>query len=107
MPHRTLPGRTAEPVCAPPDFNGVNLPSPTGEQFGDDVKSRKASGILCVEGVLYLWSRNAGNSQLAWSKDHGKTWEWADWKFTTSFGCPTFLNFGQNYAGARDDFVYV
>ena len=31
----------------------------------------------------------------------------ADCKFTTSFGCPTFLNFGKNYAGARDDFVYV
>ena len=26
--------------------------------------------------------------------------EWADWKFNTSFGCPTFLNFGKNYAGA-------
>ena len=25
----------------------------------------------------------------------------------TSFGCPTFLNFGRNYAGGRDDFVYV
>ena len=23
------------------------------------------------------------------------------------FRCPTFLNFGRNYAGARDDFVYV
>ena len=57
--------------------------------------------------MLYLWTRNAGNAQLAWSKDHGKTWEWADWKFTTSFGCPTFLNFGKDYAGARDDWVYV
>ena len=60
-----------------------------------------------VDGVLYLWVRNAGNAQLAWSTDHGKTWEWADWKFTTSFGCPTFLNFGKNYAGARDAYVYV
>ena len=32
---------------------------------------------------------------------------WADWKFTTSFGCPTFLNFGRDYAGARDDYVYL
>ena len=63
--------------------------------------------MLMVDGVLYLWVRNAGNSQLAWSADRGKTWAWADWKFTTSFGCPTFLNFGQNYAGARDGFVYV
>ena len=54
-----------------------------------------------------MWVRNAGNAQLAWSTDRGKTWAWADWKLTTSFGCPTFLNFGKDYAGARDEFVYV
>jgi CubicO group peptidase (beta-lactamase class C family) len=91
----------------PPSFQGVNIPSPSGEQLGDGSSSKKASGILCVEGVLYLWARNAGNAQLAWSRDHGKTWDWADWRFTTSFGCPTFLNFGRNYAGARDDFIYL
>src|SRR5439155_11871664 len=46
-------------------------------------------------------------AQLAWSADHGRSWAWADWKFTTGFGCPTFLNFGPNYAGARDGYVYV
>ena len=66
-----------------------------------------ASGLLMVDGVLYLWARNAGNAQLAWSADHGSTWTWADWKLTTGFGCPTFLNFGRNYGGARDEFVYV
>ncbi len=91
----------------PPDFQGINIPSPSGEQFGEGAASKKASGLLCVEGVLYLWTRNAGNAQLAWSKDRGKTWQWAGWKFTTSFGCPTFLNFGKNYSGARDEFVYV
>ena len=29
------------------------------------------------------------------------------WRFTASFGCPTFLNYGRNYEGARDGFVYV
>jgi CubicO group peptidase (beta-lactamase class C family) len=91
----------------PADFTGVNLPSPTGEQIGDGARGRKASGIVCVAGTLYLWTRNAGNAQLAWSLDHGKHWQWADWRLTTSFGCPTFLNFGRNYAGARDDYVYV
>jgi hypothetical protein len=51
--------------------------------------------------------RNTGNAQMAWSDDHGKTWTWGDWRFKTSFGAPTFLNFGKNYAGARDDFVYI
>jgi CubicO group peptidase (beta-lactamase class C family) len=91
----------------PPGFKGENILSPTGEQFGGGATAKKASGILCVEGVLYLWTRNAGNAQLASSKDHGVTWDWADWKLTTSFGCPTFLNFGKNYAGARDGWAYV
>jgi hypothetical protein len=60
-----------------------------------------------VDGVLYMWVRNAGNSQLAWSTDRARSWTWADWKFTESFGAPTFLNFGKDYAGARDDYVYI
>jgi hypothetical protein len=63
--------------------------------------------MLCVDGVLYMLVRNTGNSQIAWSADHGENWKWCDWKFTTSFGAPTFLNFGKNYAGARDNFVYL
>jgi hypothetical protein len=68
---------------------------------------KKASGLLSIGGVLYLWARNAGNSQLAWSTDSAKSWTWADWKFTTSFGHPAFLNFGKDYAGARDNYVYI
>ncbi|HEY8504255.1 MAG TPA: serine hydrolase, partial [Gemmataceae bacterium] len=91
----------------PPGFTGTNVRSPSGEDKGDGPRGKKASGMLCVDGVLYMWARNAGNAQLAWSKNRGRTWEWADWKFTESFGCPTFLNFGKDYAGARDEFVYV
>jgi putative membrane-bound dehydrogenase-like protein len=91
----------------PENFRGENLRAPSIEQIGDGAKGMKASGLLMVDGALYLWARNAGNSQLACSTDHGRTWKWSDWKFTTSFGCPTFLNFGKNYGGARDDYVYV
>ena len=91
----------------PDDFHGINIRSPTCERKGNGKNGLKASGMLMVEGVLYLWARNAGNAQLAWSSDHGQTWTWADWKLSTSFGCPAFLNFGRNYAGARDDYVYV
>ena len=91
----------------PPDIKGANIRSPDAERIGQGKNGEKASGMLMVDGVLYMFVRNAGNSQLGWSDDHGKTWTWADWKFTTSFGCPTFLNFGQDYAGARDEFVYV
>jgi hypothetical protein len=91
----------------PADFRGANLRSPSIEQRGEGAKGIKASGLLMVDGVLFMWVRNASNSQLAWSEDHGKNWTWANWKWTTSFGSPTFLNFGQNYQGARDEFVYI
>ena len=94
-------------VGSPPTIRGVNIRSATGEQKGDGARGKKASGMLMADGALYLLARNAGNSQLARSPDHGKTWTWAEWRFTTSFGYPTFVNFGRNYAGARDAYVYV
>lgn len=97
----------AKIVGSPPDFRGINIRTDSGERIGQGAKGAKASGLLCVDGVLYMLVRNTGNSQIAWSRDHGKSWEWCGWKFTTSFGAPTFLNFGKNYAGARDDFVYI
>ena len=91
----------------PDDPKGQNVPAPELECLGNGRDGMKASGLLMVDGVLYLWARNAANARLAWSRDRGNTWTWADWRFTTSFGCPTFLNFGKNYTGARDHFVYI
>ena len=91
----------------PPNFKGSNIRSPTGERTGDGARGPKASGILMVKGVLYLLVRNTGNSQVAWSRDHARTWSWAPWRFKENFGCLTFLNFGRNYEGARDGFVYI
>jgi len=100
----------AKVTGTPGDFKGVNIRSRTGEAVGDGARGRKACGILMVDGVLYMWVRNATKqgtqSQLAVSKDRGRTWTWADWKFA-AFGYPTFVNFGRNYAGARDEYVYV
>jgi CubicO group peptidase (beta-lactamase class C family) len=89
------------------DFEGFNVRSASGEQMGEGEAGKKASGMLAVGGRLYMWVRNAGNSQLAWSDDHGASWTWSAWKFDVSFGHPAFLNFGKNYEGARDDYVYV
>jgi hypothetical protein len=90
----------------PTDFKAANLRAPTAERLGDGAKGPKASGMLMVNGVLYMWVRNTGNAALAWSADHGKTWEWG-FTFNESFGCPAFLNFGRDYDGARDGYVYV
>jgi hypothetical protein len=97
----------AKVTGTPPDVKGVNIRSVAGERKGDGANGIKASGLVMIGDVIYLFARNAGNSRLAWSDSWGQDWEWADRKFTTSFGCPTFLNFGENYMGARDGFVYV
>src|SRR5574340_167112 len=91
---------------APPAFQAVNLRSETAERKGDGRKGAKTSGMLAVDGVLYMWVRNVGNAQLAWSEDCGKTWQWG-FKFSESFGSPAFLNFGRNYEDARDPYVYT
>lgn len=97
-------------VTGGPPGIGANVQSSSGEQIGDGRSGKKASGMLMVNGILYMLVRNADNSgqqsQLAWSSDHGATWTWSPWKFA-ELGYPCFLNFGQNYAGARDGYVYV
>ena len=89
----------------PSDFRGINVRSNI-EAPGDGKAGPKASGILSVGAVLYMWNRNVGNAQLVWSADNGVTWE-KGFKFEESFGSPSFLNFGRDYAGARDNFVYT
>jgi hypothetical protein len=92
------------------NFQGINIRSATGEQNGDGSSGKKASGMLMVDSVLYMWVRNANNSgrqcQLAWSTDHAETWTWNGWKFE-ELGYCAFLNFGQHYASSRDDYVYM
>jgi hypothetical protein len=69
----------------------------------------KASGMIAIEGVLYMsvskqdvW--NVG--KIARSTDRGRTWISGEWDFESPFAHPAFLNFGRNYAGARDRYVY-
>jgi CubicO group peptidase (beta-lactamase class C family) len=90
------------------DFSGANIRSPSGETIGDGPGGEKASGLLSIDGTLYMWLRNASNSQLLWSEDHAVTWK-RGFKFTPdeNFGCPSFLNCGQDYSLARDKYVYT
>jgi CubicO group peptidase (beta-lactamase class C family) len=91
----------------PPDIKGSNIRTTSGERIGDGMYGAKASGMLMVDGTLYMLVRNLNNSQLAWSDDNGQTWVWEDWRFTSGLGCPTFLNFRKNYGNARDQYVYI
>jgi hypothetical protein len=93
----------------PADFQATNIRS-TAEQLGEGRKGKKGWGILSVGGTLYLWFGHADNDggkmQLAWSRDSAKSWTFADWRFD-EFGMIGFVNFGRDYAGARDDYVYA
>ncbi|HXK60923.1 MAG TPA: DUF4185 domain-containing protein [Acidobacteriota bacterium] len=74
----------------------------------------KSYGIICIDGVLYMWvspgscETNYSEVRLARSTDHGAHWTLSSWKFTKSQNLmvPTILQFGKDYAGARDSYVY-
>jgi hypothetical protein len=81
----------------------------------------KSVGILAVDGELYLLragtdsnSSSFQRTELFKSTDKGKSWsttgvKWVNNDFTGSDGffSPSFLQFGKDYAGARDEFVYI
>lgn len=100
----------AKVIGSATNFSGVNIGSSTGEQLGDGESGKKASGMLMVDGIIYMLVRNANNDgtqcQLAWSADKAVTWTWSSWKFA-ELGYCAFLNYGQNYGGARDGYVYM
>ena len=58
----------------------------------------------CISGSDTPTTEDA-TAQLAWRRDHSKTWTFADWKFA-EFGIMGFVNYGRNYA-VRDDYVYA
>ena len=94
-------------IVGPADaYRGENVRS-NGERIGDGAKSPKASGIVMVDGVLYLWVRNTGNAELWRSKDRGKTWE-TGFRMETSFGSPDVLEFWPELCGRRGtSYVYT
>jgi hypothetical protein len=99
----------ARVIGGPKDFRGVNIRS-DAEQLGQGVKGKKSWGLLSVDGTIYAWfghaDQNGAASQLAWSSDHAKTWKFAEWRFE-EFGLLGFVNFGKDYAGARDQYAYA
>ena len=99
----------------PPDHYAEDLPSDADTPMGGGPSGIKSSGMLMVDGVLYMFVRNYKpgdsddytNARLAWSTNMGVNWTWADWYFSDTFGCPEFVQFGKSYQGARDEYVYI
>jgi hypothetical protein len=97
----------------PGELKAEDIPSDSDVVMGGGNKAIKSSGLLMVDRTIYMFVRNYRvdddftNARLASSKDRQKTWTWAGWHFADTFGCPEFVQFGRNYAGARDRYVYV
>ncbi|MCB0669284.1 MAG: hypothetical protein KDC80_25850 [Saprospiraceae bacterium] len=96
------------------DFKALNI---WGGHEGEEQHEviGKSYGILCVDGILYMWvgmleTKNDpfGEVKIAYSTDHGRSWQFCEWSFFRKDGVmmPTFCNYGKNYEGAPDDFVY-
>jgi hypothetical protein len=72
----------------------------------------KTASIISVDGVLYSWlntqNRTSGpDYKLMWSTDNGDHWSRSSWSMNSgSFALATFLNFGRDYQGSRDNYVY-
>lgn len=76
----------------------------------------KSDAILSVGGVLYAsFNTQTGSGfsihRLMWSNDLGKSWQYSSWQYPDS-AYPavmpgSFLNFGQDYRGALDNYVYM
>jgi hypothetical protein len=96
-----------------PNYRGVDIASNIDAVMGGGPTGIKSSGLILVDGTMYLFVRNIAiasdftNAKMAWSRDYMKTWTWADWYFSDTFGCPEFVQFGKNYQGARDSYVYI
>lgn len=79
-------------------------------QFGG-----KSYGIISIDGTLYKWVSPGSNekayveSRLYVSKNHAATWVPVSWVFTRADGIvnPAFCQYGQDYQGSRDDYVYM
>lgn len=115
-------------VGRPPLMWGEAIPGAAGRRLGEiwppyeGETNRKPTGMTCVDGVLYLFYQNlkdnrsehpfsdAPAASISWSIDYGWTWQWDEQEpmfdnhqFTTGF----FLDAGQCYELAPDEFVYI
>lgn len=87
----------------------------------------KPTSMLSVDGILYAWvsswfNESAANFvhcarnpdppelRLAWSQDLAASWRVSPWKIAEFPGrliCSSFLNFGEDNSGSRNQYVYL
>jgi hypothetical protein len=111
----------------PPALQPETVASDVGSDWSGPRYNRKPTGMLCIDGDIYLAFQNltmntfsdTPAASIAKSSDHGATWKWDTtapmfgspgnpnsalaYKFTTLF----FLDYGRNSAHRIDRYVYA
>lgn len=95
-------------------------PAFDGTGFGNAKGNGKCYGLLAVDGRIYAWRIGDGHprhmafSELYVSSDYCATWHFTGVRFAAEkfanrrgFFAPTFCNYGRDYAGSRDDYIYI
>lgn len=80
--------------------------------YGGDLKSMWAFGMVSVGGTFYMYPSNANmGSTPYYSTDLGCTWKIGAWSFgsshTDTFPYPVPLQMGQDNTAAKDNYLYV
>ena len=112
---------------SPTDYKITKL-HPMNDYLGWGGDGPKPSGMICVDGILYsafqnmlrtrvppfsLVSQHGSDAQIIYSTNKGQFWVPTLANIPApmfpghKFGGPSFVNFGQNNANARDEYVYA
>ncbi|HXV75512.1 MAG TPA: DUF4185 domain-containing protein [Candidatus Polarisedimenticolaceae bacterium] len=106
-------------------YVGINVNGGKNPESGNSTWSStggKSLGIISIDlsgsggqrGTLFMYRNGTGSeagafeqTELYRSLDHGRSWSYTGVRWTDpGFFSPSFLQFGQDYAGARDEYVY-
>jgi hypothetical protein len=114
-------------VGEPPDYE-IEKVNPMNDYLGWGGDGPKPSGMICVDGILYLAfqnmlrtrrpphsmsSQHGSDAQIVYSTNKGRFWVPTLGNIPApmfpghKFGGPAFVNFGKNNENARDDYVYA
>lgn len=98
----------------PSDYQGVNIWGGKNALYPANLDG-KSWGVICIGGIFYMWvvpksllADMQSEARLYSSGDHGAHWTRSGWAFTRADGLsiPTICQYGRDYQGARDEFVY-
>jgi hypothetical protein len=124
----TASGIDVEKFSGGPNDYTISKVNPMNDYLGWGGNGAKPSGMICVDGVLYLAvqnlrkarkppfstkSQHGSDAHIVYSSTKGLIWVPAFDNIDApmfpghKFGGPAFVNFGQNNAGARDSYVYA